>query len=230
MTANVDHNLGVILNWLDKKGLYEDTLVILLSDHGDMCGEHGYRCGTKKTAYRQAAQVPLLIRYPRRFPSGATVPSLVDVSVDLMPTILDLCDIPIPEEVQGVSFLSLLEGDQDPVREAVFYEVNKEAEGPERFPIPERGVRTPEWLYVRTQAAPKLLYDLENDPDELTNLVNDPDYRAELDRLDKMLAGHMARTGDDWSAESVFPPEHFMSHEEKTEYQKDLLARARVEP
>ncbi len=230
MVANVDHNLGIILNWLDRKGLYEDTLVIFLSDHGDMCGEHGYRCGTKKTAYRQAAQVPCLVRYPRRFPAGLKVPALVDVSVDIMPTILDLCDIPIPEEVQGTSFLSLLGGDSSPVREAVFYEICKELEGPERFPIPERGVRTPRWLYVRTQEAPKLLFDLEKDPDELNNLVNNPDYKEQQDRLDRMLGEHMARTNDDWSAESVFPPEHFMSHEEKSEYQQRLLAQARVEP
>jgi arylsulfatase A-like enzyme len=230
MVANVDHNLGIILNWLDRKGLDQDTLVIFLSDHGDMAGEHGYRCGTKKTAYRQAAQVPLLIRYPRRFPAGLRVPSLVDVAVDTMPTILDLCGIPIPDEVQGTSFLPLLEGKPGPVREAVYYEVNKELEGPERFPVPERGVRTPEWLYVRTQEAPKLLYDLKNDPDELRNLVAQEEYRPELERLDKMLQEHMARTGDDWSAESVFPSKGFLSHEDKTEKQKQLLAQAEVEP
>jgi arylsulfatase A-like enzyme len=230
MVANVDHNLGIILNWLDSKGLNQDTLVIFFSDHGDMCGEHGYRCGTKKTPYRQAAQAPFIIRYPRRFPSGLVVPSLVDVSVDTMPTILDLCGIPIPEEVQGTSLLSLLDGDPTPVREAVYYEVNKELEGPERFPIPERGVRTPDWLYTRTQQAPKLLYDLQNDPDELHNLVDDAKYKPEMDRLEKMLKIHMQRTGDDWSAESVFPPEGFLSHEEKTEKQKQLIARAVVEP
>ncbi len=229
MVANVDHNLGVILNWLDRKGLYEDTLVILLSDHGDMGGEHGYRCGTKKTPYRQAAQVPFIVRYPRRFPAGLKVSSLVDVSVDTMPTILDLCGIPIPPAVQGTSFLSLLEGDPAPVREAVYYEINKELAGPERFPLPERGVRTPDWLYSRTQAAPKLLYDLKNDPHELHNLVDDPAHAPKLAELDGMLAAHMAATQDDWSAESVFPPQGFLSHEVKTEKQKQLLAQAKVE-
>jgi arylsulfatase A-like enzyme len=229
MVANVDHNLGIILNWLDANGLYQDTLVILLSDHGDMAGEHGYRCGTKKTAYRQAAQVPLIIRYPRRFPGGVTVPSLVDVAVDTMPTILDLCGIPIPESVQGTSFLPLLEGQAAPTRDAVFYEVNKELEGPERFPIPERGIRTPQWLYVRTQAAPKLLFDLGNDPDELNNLVGDPAHGPDMERMDAKLKEHMASTGDDWSAESVFPPAGFLSHEAKTEKQKQLLAEAKVE-
>ncbi len=229
MVSNVDHNLGIILNWLDKKGLYEDTVVILLSDHGDMAGEHGYRCGTKKTPYRQAMQVPLIVRYPRRFPAGHVVPSLADVSVDTMPTILDLCGIKIPDNVQGRSYLSLLEGNPTPVRDAVFYEANKELEGPERFPIPERGVRTPAWLYCRTQETPKLLFDLKQDRDELHNLVADEQYRQHLEKLDTLLKEHMERTDDDWSAEAVFPPNGFLTHEEKTALQKKLIKEAIIE-
>lgn len=230
MVANVDHNMGIILNWLDKNGLSEDTVVILLSDHGDMAGEHGYRCGTKKTPYRQAMQVPLIVRYPRRFPTGHVVTSLVDVSVDTMPTILDLCGIEIPNSVRGTSYLSLLEGDPAPVREEVFYEINKELEGPERFPVPERGVRTLHWLYCRTQEAPKYLFDLRQDPKELKNLVEDEQYRQELEKLDALLKEHMKRTKDDWSAEAVFPPAGFLTHEEKTEKQKQLMKQAIVEP
>lgn len=229
LMANVDHNVGRILAWLDKQGLAEDTVVIFLSDHGDMAGEHGYRCGTKKTAYRQSMQVPLIVRYPRRFPAGHVAHSLVDVAVDTMPTILELCGIEIPDEAHGTSYLPLLDGEESPTREAVFYEVNREREGPERFPIPERGVRTREWLYVRTPEAPKLLIDLQNDPEELQNLVNDDRYQGELERLQQMLDQHMANTDDDFSAEAVFPPEGFLSHEEKSEKQRQLAQQAIVE-
>jgi arylsulfatase A-like enzyme len=229
MIANVDHNVGVILNWLDAHGLAEDTVVVLLSDHGDMAGEHGYLCGTKKTPYRQVCRVPLLFRYPKRFPGGRRVPNLVDVSVDTMPTLLELCGIDIPESVQGVSYLPQLLGGSEPTRGEVYYEVNKEIAGPERFPIPERGVRTPEWLYTRTPDGPKLLIDLRNDPQERRNLVADPNHREQLALLELKLAAHMQATDDDWSAEAVFPPPGFLTHEEKTEKQKRLHAEAVVE-
>jgi arylsulfatase A-like enzyme len=230
MITNVDHNLGIILNYLDAAGLSENTVVMVFSDHGDMAGEHGYRCGTKKTPYRQACRVPLLVRYPHCFPEGSVVDSLVDVSVDTMPTLLDLLGIEIPASVQGSSYRSLLEGRREPTRRAVFYEVNKEMEGPERFPIPERGVRTPQWLYTRTQEKPKLLIDLENDPQELTNLVGEKGMDAQIEELEGLLKNHMVETEDDWSAEAVFPAPGFLTHEEKSEKQKELLKKAVVEP
>lgn len=229
MIASIDHNVGNILDWLDKNGLHDNTIVILLSDHGDMASEHGYRCGTKKSPYRQAMQVPLIVRYPERFPAGHTVQSLVDVSVDTMPTLLKLCGIDTPDDVQGTSYLSLLDGDARSTRDAVFYEINRERKGPERFPIPERGVRTRDWLYVRTPDAPTLLFDLQNDPDEIHNLVDDERYRSQVDSLQAILEKHMQHTNDDWSAQAVFPPEGFLSHEEKTEKQRRLVEQAILE-
>ncbi|MEX2540667.1 MAG: sulfatase [Trueperaceae bacterium] len=229
LMANIDHNVGRIMAWLEKKGIADDTVVIFLSDHGDMAGEHGYRCGTKKTAFRQSMQVPLVVRYPKRFRAGTRVSSLVDVAVDTMPTIMELTDAELPRDVHGASYLPLLEGSPEPTREAVFYQVHRELEGPERFPIPERGVRTEEWLYVRTPTAPKLLIDLKNDPEELHNLVGDEQYRSQVDSLQAMLDEHMRRTGDDFSAEAIFPPAGFLSHEEKSEKQRQLAERAVVE-
>jgi arylsulfatase A-like enzyme len=230
MTVSVDHNVGILLNWLDKKGIQEDTVVILLSDHGDMAGEHGYRCGTKKTPYRSVMQVPLIVRYPRRFSAGRVVRSLVDVSVDTMPTILDLCGIDIPASVQGTSYLPLLDDQLTSTRNAVFYEINKELEGPERFPIPERGIRTQDWLYCRTPNKPKLLIDLKNDPDEQHNLVDDEKYKPQRGKFEAILCKHMEKTNDDFSAEAIFPPKDFLTHEEKSEKQKRLVDEAIVEP
>lgn len=229
LVASIDHNVGRILSWLDANDLADDTMVVFLSDHGDMAGEHGFRCGTKKCAYRQSMQVPLVVRYPRRFPAGHRSAELVDVAVDSLPTILEACGIDVPEGLHGTSYLPLLEGGSAPTRDAVYYEMNREREGPERFPVPERGVRTKEWLYVRTPEKPKLLIDLRNDPEELHDLSDDERYRPVMERLQAILDEHMARTGDDWSAEAIFPPAGFLSHEEKTEKQRRLAEEAIVE-
>ena len=195
MVANVDHNIGRILNWLDKKGIADDTMVIVVSDHGDMAGQHGYYCRTKKTAYSAAAQVPLLIRYPKRFPKNKTVSSLVDASVDTMPTILEALGIDIPDAVHGTSFLPLLEGTSEATREALMYEIIKQTEGEERFPIPERGIRTEKFLYVRTEKRPKLLIDLIEDPFELNNLVDRREYAEIIEEFDNKIDKHMKKTG-----------------------------------
>lgn len=227
LVANVDHNVGRVLDWLDKAGLADDTLVILLSDHGEMAGEQGRY--SKKMAYDNSMRVPLIVRYPKRFPAGHEVSSLVDVSVDTMPTLLEICGLSVPDAVQGASYLSLLNGDSNPIRNEVYYEIIMEKEGPERFPVPERGVRTLDWLYVRTEDSPKLLFDLQNDPLEMNNLVEDSKYSGVVRKLDQLLRQHMAHTDDDWSIEAKFPPPNFMTHEEGTKNAARLLKEATIE-
>ena len=227
LVANVDHNVGRVLDWLDKAGLAEDTLVILLSDHGDMAGEHGRYA--KKTAYDGSMRVPLLVRYPKRFPAGHRVSSLVDVSVDTMPTLLEACELTIHDAVQGTSYLPLLNGGSEPTRDEVYYEIIMERGGPERFPVPERGVRTHSWLYVRTKDSPKMLFDLQSDPLEMNNLVEDSKYGDIIKELDRLLCGHMANTDDDWGIEAIFPPPNFMTHGKGAENMKILLDKAIIE-
>jgi arylsulfatase A-like enzyme len=208
----VDDNVGRLLDWLDCKKLADSTVVIFLSDHGEMAGEHGRFA--KKTYYRSAMQVPLIIRYPGYFPSGSIVNALVDPSVDTMPTLLDLCGFNIPSAVQGKSYLNLLEDDRRPIRQAVFYEILMEREGPENFPVPERGIRTTDWLYVRTQEKPAALYDLDMDPMEMNNLISNEKYQDTTAQLNQMLKEHMQTTDDNWNIEAVFPPQDYMSYEE----------------
>lgn len=230
MTANMDWNLGRLLNQLDALDLTDNTMVVFFSDHGDMCGEHGYRCGAKKTFYRAAAQIPLLIRWPAGgITGGSIVDGLVDFAVDAAPTALQAANIAVPSSMQGVDVLPMLRGETAAVRDAVFYEVNKELEGPERFPIPERGVRTHEWLYVRTEAGPTHLYDLVADPDETRNMVHEPTSVDDVARMETVLATHMRDTNDDWSAEAFFPAKDFMDHESKSRLQQELLRQAVIE-
>jgi arylsulfatase A-like enzyme len=227
MVSAIDHNLGRVLDWLDLNNLGKDTLVIFLSDHGEMAGEHGLYA--KKTYYRSAMQVPLLIRYPARFASGQVVSSLVDPSVDTMPTLLELLGIPIPAAVQGKSYLSLLEGSDQSIRELIYYEILREMEGEERFPVPERGIRTLEWLYIRTQAAPKALFDLSKDPFELVNLIGVPAYQTISADLETLFQTQMSVLEDDWSKEAPFPPEDFQTHAEGAIFAQALRSTAIVD-
>jgi len=227
LVANVDDNLGRVLDWLDANGLADNTLVLLVSDHGDLAGEHG-RFG-KKRCYRNSMQAPLIVRCPSRFAAGQKVSHLVDPSVDTMPMILDLLNIPVPDAVQGTSYVPLLTGSSEPTRGAIHYEILMEKEGPECFPIPERGIRTQEWLYVRTADAPMGLFDLRNDPLEMQNLVGQPSHASIQAQLDQRVREHIERTNDRWDIEAVFPPPDFQTHEEGKAFAELLVHDAILE-
>ncbi len=229
MVSNIDHNVGRILNCLDRLGVADNTMVIFLSDHGDMLGQHGYYCGYKPTGHRSAMQVPFIVRYPAKFEAGRTVDALIDVAVDTMPTLLELCGVAIPEAVEGVSYLPLLDGSAESTRDQINYQTFKMVDGVkgEFTPVPERGIRTKGWLYVRQPIRRKLLFDQNADPDELNNLVDDPQYDALMDEFDAQIEAHMQATGDDWEIHLDFPPPNFLTHEEAKRFmEEELMERA----
>ena len=233
MVSNVDHNVGRVLNRLDALDVAEDTLVIFLSDHGDMMGQHGYYCGFKPTGYRAAMQVPFIVRYPAGFAGGRVTDALVDISVDSMPMILELLGLRIPNAVQGTSYLSVLDGKSDGTRDAVMYQVMKQNDGArgEFTPVPERGIRTRDWLYVRQPARRKMLFDLDADHDELNDLSEDPQYESTMDELDARIFRHMEATDDDWNLCMDFPPPGFLTHAEgQAHLEKELEERAIIVP
>lgn len=231
MISNVDFNVGRLLNWLDASGHAEDTLVIFFSDHGDMLGQHGSYCGIKRQAFRASAQVPLLVRQPGRFLGGHQVDSLVDVAVDTMPTLLDLCGVPIPDTAQGASYRTLLEGSTVPTRDHVQFELMKAEFGGrgQRHVKPERGIRTKEWLYVRKEDHPIYLFDQLADPDEQNNLVDSPELANVRAQLDNRVQQNMQETGDAWDLEMDFPPPDFMTHAEAKEHLLNVVKPAAIE-
>ncbi len=224
MIYNIDWNLGRILNELDRLGITDNTMVVFLSDHGDMLGQHGSFCGIKCQAYRAAMQVPLIIRYPERFKPIKTE-AMVDVGVDMMPTLLDLCGIDPPPEMQGQSYLSVLDGKSHEARDSIWYQVFTQTGGnPGEFaPYAQRGIRTKDWLYVRHKSERVMLYNEQADFDEQHNLVDHPEHKALMDEFDKRLDTHMQSTGDDWDMAADFPPPDFVTHAEAKEHLEKVL-------
>ncbi len=230
MISNIDWNVGRILNHLDKRGLAESTLVIYFSDHGDMLGEHGYYCGYKPQAYRATMQVPFLARLPGRINAGQRTQAMIDVGVDTPVTLLDLVGAEPFSEAHGRSYLSVLD-DGDTHRDCIHYQTFRMDDGAwgEFTPVPERGVRTEDWLYVRQPDRRKFLFDQQADPRELTNLVDEPAHLDLMDRFDAQIAAHMSETGDDWDMHADFPPPDFLTHEAAQEYLENVLLPNAIE-
>lgn len=187
----IDEQVGRLLKGLDELGRGEDTIVIFTSDHGDMLGSQGMRL--KRKPWEESIHVPGIVRYPAKIQPGRTTDALVS-HVDLAPTLLSLCGLPIPDAMQGTDLSGILLHD-DPGPESAFFQIFVPYGGDES-PRPWRAVRTQRHLYAQTEDGPWLLYDLKADPYELTNLVDNPDQAETLATLQKRLADWMERTGD----------------------------------
>ena len=234
LISSVDFNVGRLLNWLDAKLLAENTIVVFLSDHGEMLGQHGSYCGKKELPFRAAAQVPLLVRCTGRFAGGKRASSLVDAAVDTMPTLLQACGIAVPQATQGISYLSILEGGDIPTRDHVQYQLlafkmNHGSEDDWKLSIVRRGIRTRKWLYVRKLDQPLFLFDQCSDRDELVNLANDPAYAEILTELDGRVRRNMDETGDAWGLASYIPPPDRMLRKEVGAHLRDVVIPAAIE-
>jgi arylsulfatase A-like enzyme len=176
MITLIDDQVGRILKSLKETGQEDNTLVVFMSDHGEMLGDHGiYFKGPH--FYDGQMNVPLVIRWPKGgVIKNRRVNGFVEL-IDLMPTFLEAANIEIPTAVQGRSLLPLLKGgeEEENCREEVYAEyynawTHKEAYG--------TMLRTKDWKIVVYHGTKQgELYDLKNDPDEFFNLWDHSDFQ-----------------------------------------------------
>jgi arylsulfatase A-like enzyme len=177
MISFLDHETGRLLATLQELNLDANTVVVFLSDHGDMIGSHGLVAKGGGTPYEEVYNIPLIIRAPGVQQPREETRALVGM-VDIAPTLLDLCGLPpLPEgQVQGRSFRPVLEGRADP---ADWQDAFAEFFG-QRFVYTQRITWHGPWKYVFSPGGLDELYNLENDPLERRNLAEDPSHRAVL--------------------------------------------------
>ena len=168
---SVDENVGRVLDYLKENGLDKNTLVVYTSDQGFYMGEHGWF--DKRFMYEQSFKTPLLIRAPEGYNVKGEISELVQ-NIDYAPTFLDFAGIEIPEEMQGVSIKPLLKEQQKEWRDALYYHYY---EFPNEHAVKRHyGVRTDRYklIHFYNDIDEWELYDLQNDPEEMNNIYNDP--------------------------------------------------------
>ena len=186
---SVDESVGRVLDYLDKNGLAENTVVVYTSDQGFYLGEHGWY--DKRFMYEESFRTPLLIRYPKMIKPGTQNNDLVQ-NIDFAPTFLELAGLDIPEDIQGLSMVSILEGKHPENRHHALYYHYYEFPG---IHMAKRhyGIRTERYklIHFYNDIDEWELYDLEKDPHEMHNIINDPDYakiKADLsEQLDSLI-------------------------------------------
>lgn len=189
--AFVDHCIGQVLDELDVLGLWENTIVVYTSDHGEMGGEHGIY--QKFCMFEPAVKVPLIVSYPPSIPEGKVTEALTEY-FGLYPTLSDLAGLPKPEQTTLVQF----DGACEQMDATSFADVlcDPEMAGSEvifsehglRNNLASYAVRTKQFKYIYHDGGScHELYDLEHDRGECHNLIDDLDYQGIVRDLDAQL-------------------------------------------
>jgi len=194
----LDDSMARLRTTLAETGLDKNTIVVFTSEHGDLIGSHGFY--KKQQPYDESIRVPLLIHYPREFGiEGRRIDTPIN-SEDLMPTLLGLCGMDIPDTVEGLDFSGHLRGGKNPSDGAALLTCPQPfGQWARRWGGREyRGVRTVRYTYARDLRGPWLLFDNEKDPYQLENLANTANFADLQARLDRVLQEKLKATGDEF--------------------------------
>ena len=198
LIAEVDAHLGRLVAHLKQTGEWEETLVVVTADHGEMLGDHW--CWGKGGYFEPSNHVPLVIRAPGMpaAAAGRRVDAFTE-SVDIAPTILEWLGLPVPEAMSGASLMPWLAGETPAAwRDYAFWEYDFRSLGggiEEQLGLQPDActldvIREERWKYVHFTTLPPLLFDLHADPGEFNNLADDPACQGELARLARRLLSH----------------------------------------
>ena len=190
MLAAVDEGLGQIFAELEKQGTFNQTVVMVIGDNGYFYGEHGLS-QERRLAYEESIRLPLLVRYPPRVKAG-TEPTGMALTTDLAPTLVELAGAPALPDIDGRSLLPLFSRTPANWRSSFLVEYTTDRVFPRTVNMGYDAVRTERYKFIRYRDLADMneLYDLQQDPFELTNLIGSPaaaglrqQMEAELGRL-----------------------------------------------
>ncbi len=184
---SVDESVGQILDYLEKTGLDENTIILYTSDQGFYLGEHGWF--DKRFMYEESFQMPLVIQYKNNIKPGSEINALTQ-NIDFVPTLLEICQIPIPSDIHGVSYSKLfnLEKTPDDWRKSLYYHYY---EFPGFHSVRAHcGVKTERYKLIHFYKENNWeLYDLENDKNEINNIYG----KAGTSKITKELKSELKR-------------------------------------
>jgi arylsulfatase A-like enzyme len=187
----LDSEAGRLIDVLRQAGTYDDTIIVVTSDHGDMLGGHGLATKGIGTAYEEVYNIPLIIRVPG-MRAGEEANHKVSL-VDIGPTLLDVIGAQPLDPCQGRSLRPILEGSSRP---AQWQDAYAEFFG-QRFVYTQRIVWHGDWKYVFSPGGIDELYNLREDPHEERNLAAVPAARARLTEMAARMWRKMREIGDD---------------------------------
>jgi arylsulfatase A-like enzyme len=200
MVENLDQNVGKMREFLQQQGLADNTIILFFSDHGEFNGSHGLM--GKQWPYEESVGIPLLIFDPTTEAASGRIINDPVATEDLFPTILGLAGLSPKNELPGLDLAPMIRNERQSLeRDGVMLEFV--AEHRQNLPFHDaewRAYRTENFKYNvkgnKLGANPWQFFDLKNDPGEMNNLIDEPDYQAEITRHHRLLAQAIKDTDD----------------------------------
>ena len=196
--AALDDCMKELLQAINEAGIAENTIIVFTSDHGDMLRSHGMT--KKQKPWDESLMVPFLLRYPKKFGNHQKQIEMPINTPDILPTLLGLVDIEIPNTVEGEDFSEIISGAKKPTNETVliqcpvpFHQWNYQNGGREF-----RGVRSKKYTYAEDLNGPWLLYDNMLDPYQMNNLIGIDEYIYIQADMKKQLKNWLEKTNDEF--------------------------------
>ncbi|WP_295811235.1 sulfatase-like hydrolase/transferase [uncultured Nitratireductor sp.] len=196
-TTLIDDQMGRLLRELEAQDILDDTIVLFMSDHGENLGAHGL--WHKMVAYEESIRVPLVMRLPAVIRGGQRSCAPV-TQLDIAPTLAGLCGLPGRPEWRGIDLSKLLAGEDTILEDRPLFGLHKPL-GEWMQAVPWRMVTHRNFKYVWNRGDRDELFDLNADPFETTNGIDDPGLDDVLGRLQRMLEDFMRETDDPYLAE-----------------------------
>ena len=185
VVKSLDDNVGRVLDYLEKSGLIENTLVVYTSDQGFYIGEHGWF--DKRFMYEESFHTPLIMRLPEGFDRRGDISEMVQ-NIDYAPTFLEIAGAPIPDDMQGMSLMPLLRGDKNVKwRDALyyhFYEYPAEHSVKRHYGVSNGRYKL---IHFYNDIDHWEFYDLLNDPYEMHNIYNVPAVKPLVEKMRQRL-------------------------------------------
>ena len=217
--AALDDAFAIVRDAIADAGIEDNTIFIFTSDHGDMRQSQGL--DTKLFPWEESVLVPFLLRWPQLKDSANSKCSVPIDAPDIMPTLLGLCGLPIPDSVEGRDWSPIILGNELPTgEEATFLNMSAEFTELRRNGMKAyRGLRTDRYTYVRNLDGPWLLYDNKNDPYQMKNLVNTPENADLQEHLQSQLVARLDGIGDEFLPGEVYLERAGLTHYKEVNFE-----------
>jgi len=186
LSTHIDHQIRLVIGLLREENIFDDTLVMFTSDHGDMLGNHGLYA--KGLFYENSCNIPMILLPPanNKEIKTNTVDDRLVVQADIFPTIADICDIPTPQSVEGMSMLGTNK------RDYIYGELWED-------PRATRMIRDKQYKLIYYPAGNRFqLFNLHKDPTENQDLFGDPKYSNIISRLSQIMIKNLYGTDLKW--------------------------------
>jgi arylsulfatase A-like enzyme len=198
-----DEAIGLLLKQIEALQLLENTIIVFSADHGEMMGAHGVRPWAKQMAWDESIKVPFLIRYPGiDSQKGAVVNAPINTP-DILPSLLGLSNITIPEGIQGDDLSDLIKN-PNPNADRTALVMNVAPFAGNYNQLPYRAIRTKQYTYTRTTEGPSMFFDNVKDPYQMNNLLGKPEFEKIQQDLDTKLKEKLAEIDDEFESRDYY--------------------------